>query len=366
LTGIDFGESIMDRQSLIEAHEKNLIERAVELYKLNAGDITAFESYEGCRNLVYACRLDTREVILRFSYRQDRTPGQIQAELHFINYLVVNGVRAAKPIPSINGKLLESFLIDELPIYLVCFEKGAGMRVPDNGYRYREGVPLEEYYQNWGRVLGQMHRLSRSYQPLNPDNRRPDWFEIHADKLAIDAVIPHELSLVRDRIHALLDKIRALSKDNQCYGLIHGDFNDGNFTVDYNNGDITIFDFDDSCYFFHAYELAAAWEGGIGRTMFAGLEARKAFMDHYMENVLAGYARENKVSDGLLARIPLFIKLIQVEEFLHFAPYIGHTTDEEIDGHLNYLVACIEGDIPYMGFFDPIFLPETPFNQKPI
>ena len=59
------------------------------------------------------------------------------------------------------------------------------------------------------------------------------------------------------------------------YGLIHNDFNDGNFTVDYDNGDITVFDFDDCCYFWFMYDLACAWEGGIGRVMFRPLAERR-------------------------------------------------------------------------------------------
>jgi len=354
----------MDRQKLTNQHEDGLIKRAVELFALNSREVKAFRSYEGCRNLVYSARKGDRHVILRFSYHQDRTRNQIRAELDFINYLAENGVRVSIPLLSQNGKYMEEISIEGAPIYLVCFEKGRGMRVPDNGYRYREGVPLEEYYQNWGRVLGQMHRLSNTYQPLKPEFRRPDWFEIHADKLDVDEMVPEELTIVRERIRRLLNEVKELSKDGQTYGLIHGDFNDGNFTVDYDNGDITVFDFDDCCYFWYAYELAAAWEGGIGRTMFAGLEARKAFMDHYMEHVLEGYAKENKLTNECLTRIPLFITLIQIEEFLHYVQYIHNKDDMEVQQHLNYLIACIEQDLPYMGFFDSIYSPTTPFSLE--
>ena len=169
------------------------------------------------------------------------------------------------------------------------------------------------------------------------------------------------MAVVRDRIRSLLDEILSLPKDRDLYGLIHGDFNDGNFTVDYTNGDMTAFDFDDCCYYWFVYELAFAWEGGIGRVMFRGLEERKAFMSHYMEQVMEGYNRENSLSAEWLARLPLFVKLIQVEEFLHFVQYIDEP-DEEMQSQLDYKIKCIEDDIPYMGFFDSIFSPERPFS----
>ena len=54
------------------------------------------------------------------------------------------------------------------------------------------------------------------------------------------------------------------------------------------------------------YELASAWEGGIGRVMFRSLEDRKSFMDRYMDQVMAGYNRENLLPDEWLARITPF------------------------------------------------------------
>lgn len=55
-----------------------------------------------------------------------------------------------------------------------------------------------------------------------------------------------------------LDGLHALPKDADSYGLIHNDFNDGNFTVDYDNDNITAFDFDDCCYFWFMYDIACA------------------------------------------------------------------------------------------------------------
>jgi Ser/Thr protein kinase RdoA (MazF antagonist) len=145
--------------------------------------------------------------------------------------------------------------------------------------------------------------------------------------------------------------------------LIHGDFNDGNFTVDYSNGDITEYDFDDCCYFWFMYEIASAWEGGIGRVMFRGLDERRSFMDRYMDQVMEGYNRENALAAEWLGRLPLFVKLIQIEEFLHYVRYLDDP-DEEIQAGLRYKIKCIEEEIPFMGFFDRVYSPETPFSLK--
>ena len=155
--------------------------------------------------------------------------------------------------------------------------------------------------------------------------------------------------------------MHALPKDADAYGLTHNDFNDVNFIVDYDNGDITVFDFDDCCYFWFMYDLACAWEGGIGRAMCQPLAERIAFMDRYMEQVMIGYSRENILSAEWLDRMPLFLRLIQMQELMHFAQYLDEP-DEEIQAGLRYKIRCIENDIPYLGFFDSIFSPDRPFE----
>ena len=177
----------------------------------------------------------------------------------------------------------------------------------------------------------------------------------------MDRLVPQQLARVREKILAHLAILFKLPKTPQAYGLIHGDFNDGNFTVDYRNGDITVFDFDDACYFWFVYELAAAWEGGVGRVMFQDLAERKAFMDHYFAQVMEGYTRENTLTTEWLSRLPLFLKHIQIEEFLYFVQYF-HSGDAETQAGLNYKIKCIEEEIPYLGFFDSIYNPEKPFR----
>ena len=351
----------MNRKILITQYREKILNHAVKLFGLEPETMAQYDAYEGCANLVFKCRRNGESVILRVSYSPDRPYEQILAEIHFIQYLSANDVRVANPLISDRGKFVEDLSIEGSLIYLVCFEKGIGMRVPDNNYRYRDDAPIDEYFQNWGAILGQMHACTKRYQPMDPKIRRPDWFHLHHQKLDIDSLIPDELPLVRKRLYVLLTEIRSLPKDQENYGLIHGDFNDGNFTVDYSNGNITVFDFDDSCYFWFAYELAAAWEGGIGRVMFRELQARQDFMKNYMDQIFLGYSRENHLPEQWKEKIPLFIKLIQAEELLHYVQYF-HTDDVGVQSHLRYLIKCIELDLPYMGFFDSIYSPEKPFS----
>jgi len=83
-------------------------------------------------------------------------------------------------------------------------------------------------------------------------------------------------------------------------------------------------------------------------------------MARYMDQVMEGYTRENTLSRSWLDRMPLFLRLVQMQELRYFAQYLDKP-DEEIQAGLRYKIRCIEEDIPYLGFFDRIYSSETPF-----
>ena len=352
---------LVSRAEILHICDQEVLETAAARFGTRKDALKIFPEYEGAANLVYEYEIDKKPLILRISFTPERTSAQIHAELHYVNYLYENGVSVSRPIRSQNGNFVETIQAAGIPFHIVTFVKGKGMRVPDNGYRYRADAPIEEYFQNWGRMLGKMHALSKNYDRENDENRRPQWFDLHKSRLEITDHLPERLNRVQAKIYALLDELKTLPRDKGAFGLIHGDFNDGNFTVDYANGELTVFDFDDACYFWFIYEIASAWEGGIGRVMFRGLNERKSFMLHYMEQVMEGYHCENALPTGWLERLPLFVKLIQVEEFLHYAQYVDEP-DAELQSELNYKIKCIADDIPFMGFFDNIYSPEKPFS----
>ncbi len=351
----------MNRDEIILLVESEFLDTFAKMFGTSKEDLKIFPGYEGAANLVFEYDQDGIPMILRISFNQERTLEQIQAELDFIQYLVDQGVRASLPVTSKAGNLVESINVNGLPLIAVSFIKGKGMRVPDNQYRYRENIPMEEYFYNWGKMLGKMHAATKKYRPINDLIKRTDWFDLHKNRINVETHFPERFSVVRKQIYSLFREIKSLPKDQEGYGLIHGDFNDGNFTVDYSNGNMTVFDFDDCSYFWFVYELASAWEGGIGRVMYRNLEKRKAFMDHYMGTVMRGYDQENSISEIWMEKLPMFIRLIQVEELLHFIQYIEEP-DEEIQGQIQYKLFCIEHEIPYMGFFDSIYNPDKPFS----
>jgi Ser/Thr protein kinase RdoA (MazF antagonist) len=157
----------INRKDILVLWKAKGLKRAASLYGTSDQDLNLYEDYIGCQNVVYDYARDGTKLILRISYREDRTLELVQAEIDFVNYLAGHGVRVSRVLPSLDGNLMEVIQVDGCRFLAVSFEKARGMRVPDNQYRYRAGAPIEEYCQNWGQFLGQMHRLTRQY--VSPD-----------------------------------------------------------------------------------------------------------------------------------------------------------------------------------------------------
>lgn len=356
------GERVTTREKALEEIQK-IIPQIARLYQIDPHELQLCPDYDGCQNIVFFYMSDAAHRVLRVSFRDDRQPDQILAELDFIRYLHDNGVRVSPPVESLKGRYVEVISSDSCQYAVVSFERAPGHRLPDMGYRYRDGASIDEYYFNCGRLLGQMHRLTRNYSPQSPARRRPHLVDTLANHYIPSYLSPSH-DKVRERFQCLLAEVAELPKDNDAYGLIHADFNDGNFCIDYTNGNITLFDFDDSAYCWFMYDLADAWRSGMGWTM-AEIDPnkRRDFMDKYFDTLLSGYTREHALPEKWLKRLPTFLKLIEMEALLsEFRDMSINGCDEEYDGALAYQQTCIEEDIPFLGFFDGIYSPSHPFQ----
>ena len=264
--------------------------------------------------------------MLRISATGDRTEKDYLAETEFVHYLAQNGAPVADAIPSVNGKLVE--LVEAAgdvacdggtsPVFISLFEYAKGMLLCDNGYRYRDGVPLEEYFFNTGKTLGKIHALAKCYEPA-ADNRRPDYF----DKYNMDYIkklIPDTPVIYKDlkkAIDARLKKFRELPTDTQNYGLVHFDFSDGNYHIDMTTCDITVFDFDNCLYCWYMFDLANLYLHGEGWARhISEPKERQAYMQHYFDTILQGYKTETTLDETLCKQFPLFIDMVLIENIV--------------------------------------------------
>lgn len=291
--------------------EKSVYPVVAQHYDMDGYSMQPVSSHEGGRNVVYMCeKAQEPPRVLRVSYQNDRGEEEYLSELEFVRYLRDNGASVADVVSSKSGKLVETIDCDGQRLYIAVFEKAPGMQLAENGYRYREGVPLSEYFYNCGKTLGKIHQLSKIYEPSHHRYHFEDKFNMEY----INTLIPDSLSDVKRKIAEVLNDLSKLEKSADVYGMVHFDYSDGNYHINFTNGQITVYDFDNCCNAWYIYDLAELWTHGEGWIMFEDdPEKRMRFMEDYMAEILRGYRTETEIADEVLRMLPLFIMANRIE-----------------------------------------------------
>ena len=157
-------------------------------------------------------------------------------------------------------------------------------------------------FEQLGAIEAAMHNQSSGWRP-------PPGFARHAvdrDGLMGDAPFwgpfwdhpvftPAERALVietRDRLRGAMDRY---GRDPSTFGMIHADLHDGNLLV---GGDrLTVIDFDDCAFGWHAYDMAVALWHQRRSPRFEAIQA--AFV--------RGYRTRRALGDDTVALIPMFL-----------------------------------------------------------
>ena len=327
---------------------KKIREQMKALYALEGYEIRPVPGHPGGRNQILACSLDgKKKYVLRISELDDRTEEDYLAETEVIRYLAGHGAPVADVVPSVNGRAVECVEKDGKKIYASLFEYAKGMLLCDNGYRYRDGAPLEEYFYNTGKALGAIHRLSKGFRP---EHRRTEFFSKY-NRAYIEQLIPDTYQELKEAICRRLDEYRTLPTDAESYGLVHFDFCDGNYHVDMETGDITVFDFDNCIYCWYMFDLAHVWTHGVGWFRNEPDPARRMEgMRWYFGKVLEGYRSETDVPAEMLEKLPLFIDMTLIESVVDEFECCAREGEEPEEEDIGEAANCLINDIPYTGF----------------
>lgn len=128
--------------------------------KIFALDPDSVKNIGGFENIMYEGMQDKAPVVLRIAHNDHRTAPQIYSELHWLQYLKDSGASVCGPRPSAAGNLVETIETQGTPLHLSLFDKAPGTKVDIR--KERDNLKL---FQAWGQATGQLHRLTRSYQP---------------------------------------------------------------------------------------------------------------------------------------------------------------------------------------------------------
>ena len=245
----------------------------------------------------------------------------LNAELAFCAALAEAGVRVPRARRALDGR---GFVLATAPggesCYVSMIEWVAGQRLHDVMAAAAEGE-VERHCHALGGVAASIHNHADGWRP-------PAGFRRHA--LDADGLLGHtpfwgafwehpSLSAAQRRLvlagaRRLHAALVAYGKGRDRYGLIHADLHPHNVLVD--GEALTVIDFDDAGYGWHAYELAVAMFGHRADPRLAAM----------LDALVAGYRAVRPLDDRAVAAVPAFmaIRAIALLGWLKHRPEMEH------------------------------------------
>lgn len=275
----------------------DILAAARQRYDIPADRISLLDGFE---SFIYEFNRPDGDYILRIGHSNRRSEDLIRGEVDWINYLSAGGAGVARAVLSTAGSLVEP-LDDGLGGQFLCtaFVKARG-REPG-----REQMN-ERFFANYGRLLGRMHALAKTYTPSNSAWKRYAWDD--PENNTPDRQLPETEAVIRQKYQAVFDYLRTLPRGPEAYGMIHQDAHMGNFFLD-DDCNLTLFDFDDCVYGHFIYDIAMVLFYAADEKDPAGFTARFAPL------FLSGYRQENRLDPVWLKELPHFMKLREIDLF---------------------------------------------------
>ena len=229
---------------------------------------------------VYLVECEGNPYILRISHHHWRSRSEIEFELRLLDFLHHQDLPVAHPIPTRDSELFVTIPALEGDRYATLFS-------------YAEGsVPLGDLdrpqAEIFGETLARLHQAGNKFdggkepKVLNLEYLLDDSYRAIAPFLSH---YPDELAFLKRKVTQIGSELEALPTEAPYWGVCWGDPHSGN--SHFSEGDrITVFDFDQCGYCWHAFDVAKFLQVSLN-----------AGMSRYIrESFFAGYQSVNPLT----------------------------------------------------------------------
>ncbi|WP_424475479.1 phosphotransferase enzyme family protein [Oceanobacillus kimchii] len=266
-------------------------------------------------NELYRCKADKGQFYARITNYKSFDE-QID-EIRYTKFLYENGISVPAVVPSLRHNLLETITLDKA--YLtVMYETAPGVHLQRkewNSFILRE----------LGRQIGKLHRVSRQYEQAFPENHINHWYD--NEEYAFLKYIPEKEKKIREKAAQLLNEIKGLPRGVMNYGLLHGDLCLENVLVD-KDSNITMIDFQDCEKHFYIFDLAVTIYSAMEYS-FTGNENITDYGRSIAAAIIIGYQEQHHLSQEMIDKLPLFIRLKEMFEYSLMHMYWNQDTLSE-------------------------------------
>ncbi|QFF97422.1 hypothetical protein PB01_00565 [Psychrobacillus glaciei] len=229
--------------------------------------------------------------VVRISDKK-KTKEMILQEIEWMNFLHEKGVAVPKP------EIILGYEDGRISTYFE-FIQGDGIDVT-NILHWNAKT-----FEQWGRILGRMHALSKQYKV--DEINRPAWTVKNPDVFGISSSL---LPWVRLNYDRLMQSLCTYKITPDTFGLIHNDFHQGNLIIA-NEGTLNTIDFDECSYNWYAQDIAVSFYHAFWQHDSYNADI-DSFTHTFMNHFFAGYQIENLLHEDIIKQIPIFLKLREI------------------------------------------------------
>lgn len=321
--------------------EDDILRDAAQRYGISTEQVQPLSG--GHFSHVYEFIRDRERRVLRIIPPNEDIDGDsLHGVLAWMDFLAANRMSVPKPIPSDEGKLVETVERGNKSYAVVVFEEAVGILVEKLVHEQWSA----EQYERLGRTVGRMHALAKCYEPAHASLRRPNWDEIGNCFNPIGLLDESQTAILQRRSE-VLDQVATLPKGDDSYGLIHADLHFGNVLMDETSSAITIIDFDDCCYGWYAMDIAMTL---FDMVVVRDPADRDAFALEFLDALLDGYRKENPMDSYWIGQLPHFLKLLEIGVYSQvYRNYDPEDSDSWVGKFMADRRSRIEGGVPYVG-----------------
>lgn len=292
---------------------RNLAEMILGNWKYDESSLEMFNYFRISSNAVYPFQYEGKTEFLRFAPVSEKDKNNIIAELEFINYLNSNNYPVLRPVLSKSSEQLITANTPWGEYYATVFECVSGKQIAD--------IDLNEAILfQYGKALGQLHRLSSMYIPAARRWSYEDvfiWMDDVLTEFRTDEAAHIELELLRKYFSKI-------SKTPSNYGLVHYDFELDNVFYNEAANTCSVIDFDDAMYHWYVMDIQKALESIRESVESARYDqARKSFLD--------GYKSEYAIDDEIFSIMPAFRRFANLYSYTRILRALAEKWDNEPD-----------------------------------
>ena len=269
----------------------------------------SYELLGGSNCRVYAFRREDADLVLRLTSRNSGRVLQMRNELDWLDYLARQKAAVCAPVPSTRGRSLEVLREGFGRGYLAAvFQRAGGTAVTSA----QSELWTPALFELCGRTLGEIHALSKGFRPRF-GLRRFRWSGSGLVRLA-RRVLPATERRVLGRIERYCREFSRLPRGRDDYGLIHGDFHQGNYNLD---GDrLRVFDFGGCVYAWYACDVAVSVYASLLDRVQRGEADLERHAREYFVPFMRGYGKATRLAPMWVGRLSDFVEFFNLSIFV--------------------------------------------------